>query len=75
VAQSRSTPAPGAETPAGRRPWRPAPLEGVSASESVGDIQARLKAREIPQARFCWHCRKALHARTDTCPFCGESQR
>ena len=38
------------------------------------DIQARLKAREGPQARFCWHCRKPLHARADSCPFCGESQ-
>ena len=24
--------------------------------------------------RFCWQCRKPLHARTDRCPFCGESQ-
>jgi serine/threonine-protein kinase len=38
------------------------------------DIQSRLKARETPQARFCWHCRKPLHARTDSCPFCGEGQ-
>jgi eukaryotic-like serine/threonine-protein kinase len=38
------------------------------------DIQSRLKARETPQARFCWHCRKPLHARTDKCPFCGEGQ-
>ena len=32
----------------------------------------RLKARETPQPRFCWHCRKPLHARSDRCPFCGE---
>jgi serine/threonine-protein kinase len=38
------------------------------------DIQARQRARESPQARFCWHCRKPLHARTDRCPFCGEAQ-
>ena len=37
------------------------------------DIQSRLRAREAPQARFCWHCRKPLHARSDRCPFCGES--
>ena len=24
--------------------------------------------------RFCWHCRKPLHARSDRCPFCGETQ-
>ena len=38
------------------------------------DIQSRLKARETPQPRFCWHCRKPFHARTDRCPFCGETQ-
>jgi serine/threonine-protein kinase len=70
----RPTPVSAAAFPA-RRPWRPAPLEGVTSSEQVDDIQARLRAREAPQARFCWHCRKALHARTDKCPFCGESQR
>ena len=41
----------------------------------VADIQTRLRARETPQARFCWHCRKPLHARTDRCPFCGETQK
>ena len=24
--------------------------------------------------RFCWNCRKPLHARSDRCPFCGEAQ-
>ena len=33
-----------------------------------------LKPRETPQPRFCWHCRKPLHARSDRCPFCGEAQ-
>ena len=37
-------------------------------------IQNRLRAREAPAARFCWHCRKPLHARTDRCPFCSEKQ-
>jgi hypothetical protein len=40
----------------------------------VAEIQSRLRAREIPPARFCWHCRKPLHARTDRCPFCNEAQ-
>jgi eukaryotic-like serine/threonine-protein kinase len=44
------------------------------ASEQSQDIQARLKARETPPARFCWQCRKPLHARTAKCPFCGEAQ-
>jgi eukaryotic-like serine/threonine-protein kinase len=37
-------------------------------------IQTRLRARDTPAARFCWQCRKPLHARTDRCPFCNEVQ-
>jgi serine/threonine protein kinase len=45
------------------------------AGDSVGEIQARLRARDdAPVARFCWHCSKPLQARTAKCPFCGESQ-
>ena len=53
---------------------RSTPPSGESTSEGTQDIQTRLRARETPQARFCWHCRKPLHARTDRCPFCGETQ-
>jgi len=74
VATARSASSGGPEPPAARRPGRPAPLDNRAAGKSADDIQARLKAREPPQARFCWHCRKALHARTDKCPFCGENQ-
>jgi len=42
--------------------------------EDAQSIQTRLRAREPPAARFCWQCRKPLHARTDRCPFCGETQ-
>jgi eukaryotic-like serine/threonine-protein kinase len=35
---------------------------------------ARSRTRDAPAARFCWQCRKPLHARSDRCPFCGESQ-
>jgi serine/threonine protein kinase len=45
-----------------------------SPSEEVQDIQSRLRARETPLPRFCWHCRKPLHARSARCPFCGEAQ-
>ena len=38
------------------------------------DIRKRLRAREIPKKGFCWRCRKPLHARSDSCPFCGETQ-
>ncbi len=52
---------------------RPATAPG-GADESLAGIQSRLKAREAPAARFCWHCRKPLHARADRCPFCNEAQ-
>lgn len=45
-----------------------------AAADDQQDIQARLRAREAPQPRFCWHCHKPLHARSDRCPFCGEAQ-
>ncbi|HEX4348129.1 MAG TPA: protein kinase [Vicinamibacterales bacterium] len=46
----------------------------ATAGADAQDIQSRLKAREAPQPRFCWQCRKPLHARSDRCPFCGEAQ-
>jgi len=61
--QARRTPPPGSITkiePAGR--------------EDPHNIQSRVRAREMPTARFCWQCRKPLHARADRCPFCGETQ-
>lgn len=44
------------------------------AAHAPDDLHVRLKARESPPPRFCWHCRKPLHARSDRCPFCGEHQ-
>ncbi len=41
---------------------------------ALDDIRKRLKAREVPKKGFCWQCRKPLHARSDSCPFCGEKQ-
>jgi eukaryotic-like serine/threonine-protein kinase len=55
-----------------RRGRATAPVE--ASHDDVVDIQSRLKARETPQPRFCWHCRKPLHARSDRCPYCGEPQ-
>jgi serine/threonine-protein kinase len=52
----------------------PAAGEGATLSADVQEIHSRLKARKTPQSRFCWHCRKPLHARSDRCPFCGEAQ-
>src|SRR5262245_45734914 len=67
-----------ARTPAPRRTPRSlarTPGAAEAAFDDSEDIQSRLKARETPQPRFCWHCRKPLHARTDRCPFCGEFQK
>ena len=36
--------------------------------------QSHLGAAATAAPRFCWHCRKPLHARSDRCPFCGETQ-
>jgi serine/threonine protein kinase len=40
----------------------------------MDDIRKRLKAREAPKKGFCWNCNKPLHARSSSCPFCGEAQ-
>jgi serine/threonine-protein kinase len=47
---------------------------GILGNEEIQDMHTRLKARDVPQPRFCWQCRKPLHARSDRCPFCGEAQ-
>ena len=43
-------------------------------SREARNIQRRLRAQATPEAKFCWHCHKPLHARTDRCPFCSEIQ-
>jgi len=64
-----------ARAPVGRRAKGRRTAVGLDlADANVADIHSRLKARETPQARFCWQCRKPLHARTDKCPFCNEAQ-
>jgi eukaryotic-like serine/threonine-protein kinase len=63
-----------ARGPAVARARRSMPAFPEPAADDVKTIQSRLKARDTPQPRFCWQCRKPLHARTDRCPFCGESQ-
>jgi serine/threonine-protein kinase len=61
-----------AREPTARRAGRGA--AAASGSDTVAEIQSRLRAREAPAPRFCWHCRKPLHARSDRCPFCNETQ-
>jgi serine/threonine protein kinase len=57
-----------------RTPRTTPPAVETDASVALQEIQVRVKAREAPPPRFCWHCRKPLHARSDRCPFCGETQ-
>ena len=57
-----------------RKAARSGATPSPAGEENVADIQTRLRARETPQPRFCWHCRKPLHARADRCPFCSEAQ-
>jgi hypothetical protein len=45
-----------------------------AASQEPSDALQRIRSRDTPAPRFCWHCSKPLHARTDRCPFCGERQ-
>jgi serine/threonine-protein kinase len=56
--------------PVRKRSRTPEPASAEPASE----LHHRIRSREAPSPRFCWHCRKPLHARTDRCPFCGEAQ-
>jgi serine/threonine-protein kinase len=62
------------QPPSRKTPRAAAHAASQPQDDDVQEIQARLKARDAPQPRFCWHCRKPLHARSDRCPFCGEAQ-
>jgi serine/threonine-protein kinase len=53
------------------RPRR-TPADGTSPRHESTSAP-RVPAREVAP-KFCWQCRKPLHARTDRCPFCGETQ-
>jgi serine/threonine-protein kinase len=57
----------GMRTPQPGSVRRPVPAAARAGRDEAQNIQSRLRAREAPVARFCWHCRKPLHARTDRC--------
>jgi serine/threonine-protein kinase len=68
----RAAPARGPESDTPRTTPPPAP---GPASEQVPVPRPRgADASPGAGARFCWNCRKPLHARTHKCPFCGEPQ-
>ena len=52
----------------GNRPTPPPAPEEPAATRS------RPRDAATAGPRFCWNCRKPLHARTDRCPFCSEPQ-
>jgi serine/threonine-protein kinase len=59
---------------AGRASDSPGENASRAPREDAQSMHARVKARDAVHGRFCWNCRKPLHARSDRCPFCGESQ-
>jgi serine/threonine protein kinase len=63
-----------ARTAPARRVARTISADETPARVPDDDAQQRIRSRDTPASRFCWHCRKPLHARTSRCPFCGESQ-
>jgi serine/threonine protein kinase len=63
-----------ARTPPPRRTPQPYAREPRPPTDESAGLAARGRGRDTPSARFCWQCRKPLHARTDRCPFCGETQ-
>ena len=71
VLTARASALPRRTPPAGSRAEGPG---SRTARDDSQGIQTRLRARDAPVARFCWHCSKPLHARTDRCPFCNEQQ-
>src|SRR5574338_289109 len=58
--------------PAGAAQRLDSPADSVlrAPREDAESIQSRVRARENVHGRFCWNCRKPLHARADRCPFC-----
>jgi eukaryotic-like serine/threonine-protein kinase len=63
----------GARRPTSRGEADPPAARGARGGAAEAAVPPA-RAREAPPARFCWHCRKPLHARTHRCPFCGEAQ-
>jgi len=66
----RTAPKPRRTPPAGATAADPSSRHARDESGAL----SRLRSRESPSPKFCWQCRKPLHARSDRCPFCGEAQ-
>jgi serine/threonine-protein kinase len=59
--------------PAAERVREEAPRVAPRPSPPVEVVAAPRPRAADPAPRFCWNCRKPLHARSDRCPFCGEA--
>jgi serine/threonine protein kinase len=64
---------PGGTAPDDAARARGSQADAAAAKARPRDAQSRHGSAQ-GSPRFCWQCRKPLHARTDRCPFCGESQ-
>jgi len=76
IVRRPAVPAGATVTPGARpapTPARPTPVpRAVPAVRRV--VTPRTQGRETTASRFCLHCRKPLPARSERCPFCGETQ-
>ncbi len=48
--------------------------DGSPQEFQTSSVQKRLRSTTPSTGKFCWQCHKPLHARTDRCPFCHETQ-
>ena len=48
--------------------------DGSPQEFQTSNVQKRLRSTTPSTGKFCWQCHKPLHARTDRCPFCHETQ-
>jgi serine/threonine-protein kinase len=73
--QVRATPARQPDATAPRITPRPAASPAHEGQVHRGEHASSSRPRGADAGpRFCWNCRKPLHARSDRCPFCGEAQ-
>ena len=50
------------------------PLTAQQGNPNPNTRHNRNESDQHDSGGFCWQCHKPLHARTDRCPFCGETQ-
>lgn len=53
---------------------QPHPLTPQQSGPNPNARRNRNESDQHDSGGFCWQCHKPMHARTDRCPFCGETQ-